>query len=839
MLRSNIPKPFKRRSLSSRARRERIKNRLLGVAVILFFGGIIGVTALIGWFSRDLPDPNKLIDRVIPLSTKIYDRTGTHLLYEVHGEKQRTLVSIEELPSYLKWATITVEDKDFYSHQGFDLKGILRAIAIDVIRGRKAQGGSTITQQFIKNSLLSSKKEFSRKVKELILAYQIEKRFTKDQILQLYFNEVPYGSTAYGVQSAAEMYFGKDVKTLTLAEAAILAALPKAPTYYSPWGNNRDKLIARQQKILKDMVSEGHITREEAESARTEKLKFKEPGNSITAPHFVIYVKELLTQTYGEKLVEEGGLRVITTIDYDKQQIAEKAVEAGAKKNAALKASNAALVSLDAKTGEMLAMVGSRDYFDETIDGNVNVVLRRRQPGSSFKPIVYATAFSRGYTPKTTIFDLVTNFTTDPAQKAYMPHNYTSIEYGPVSMKKALAGSLNIAAVKTLYLAGVSNVIQFAKNLGYTSLTDPDRYGLALVLGGAEVTLLEHVAAFTGFAREGVVVKPSAILRVEDKDGRSLEEFKPRTGEQAFDAEIARQINDILSDNTARAYIFGAKNHLTLPDRPSAAKTGTTNDYRDAWTIGYTPSVVTGVWVGNNNNAEMSRGADGSKVAAPIWNQYMRETLKSTPVEQFTKPQDVSTGKGVLDGALGEEIVEKVDMATGLPASEGTPPDLIAEKVRRSIHSILYYVDKENPRGPAPERPENDSQFAVWEEGVRKWAEKNHFEEPVASTSTPVLGSMPAGGTQPAVTILSPQENDTITADSLQAIIQAYAPRGVYKASYYLDDLLVGTYSTAPFELSYPLTARHNGFHTLKVTVADDIGNTQSASVTVNILRRK
>lgn len=800
---------------------------------LAILGAGIAFVGVIGWFSKDLPNPNRLIDRVIPLSTKIYDRTGTHLLYEVHGDKQRSLVDIKDIPAYLKNATIAAEDKDFYTHQGFDLKGILRAIVIDIIRGGKVQGGSTITQQFIKNSLLTSKKSFTRKMKELILAYQLERRFTKDQILQLYFNEIPYGSTAYGAESASQLYFGKSVKDLSLAESATLAALPKAPTYYSPWGNNRDKLIARQKKILNDMVNLEMISDVEAEDAKKEKLKFQKQGRAISAPHFVIYVKELLTETYGEKVVEEGGLKIITTLDYDKQAAAEKAVEEGAKKNLAVKAQNAALVSLDAKTGEILAMVGSKDYFDESIDGNVNVTLRKRQPGSSFKPIVYATAFMKGYTPKTTLFDLLTNFNLNPSQKDYVPKNYTGKEYGPVSMKKALAGSLNIAAVKTLYLAGVPQVIALAQKLGYASLTDPDRYGLALVLGGAEVTLLEHTAAFSAFAQEGRVIKPQAVLRVEDARGAVLEEAKQVERDLAFDPQVARQINDILSDNNARAYVFGARNHLTL-DRPAGVKTGTTNDFHDAWTIGYTPSIVSGVWVGNNDSAPMAKGADGSKLAAPIWNAYMRAALAGTPPESFQKPEDVLTDKAVLNGGLGEEQTIVFDRLTGLPATPETPADLREEKIQRRIHSILYYLDKDDPLGPRPQNPEADPQFINWERGVRAWAEKNHVLEEI-QPNTAGGGSLEL----PSLTILAPQENETIIADTLTASVQASASKGVQKVDYYLDESLIETVLSAPYALSRQLTNADNGFHTLTAKLTDAAGNTQSASVTINILVRK
>ncbi|MBI2644925.1 PBP1A family penicillin-binding protein [Candidatus Uhrbacteria bacterium] len=634
------PRLFRHKRISHHfSRRKNKKGRIFRIIffVILFFFllGIIGFFGMIGWFSRDLPHPDKLLDRSIPLSTKIYDRTGEHLLYEVHGAQQRSLVSISHIPNSLKKATITAEDKGFYTHKGFDVRGILRSILVDIISRKKAQGGSTITQQFIKNSLLTSRKTFTRKIKELVLAYQLEKQFSKDQILQMYFNEIPYGSTAYGVQAASKMYFGKNVQDLSLAESAYLAALPKAPTYYSPWGSHRDKLDARKNAILSDMEKEEYISEEEARAAQEEKIKFKSPGQGIEAPHFVMYVKELLADAYGEKRVEEGGLKVITSLDYDKQKFAEQTIRKQGEKNISMDALNAALFSLDTKTGEILAMVGSRDYHNEDIDGNVNVVLRRRQPGSSFKPIVYAAAFQKGYTPDTILFDIVTNFDTTGI-KEYSPHNYTGKEYGPVTLRQALAGSLNIPAVKTLYLVGVPHVIEFAQSLGYTSLTDPDRYGLSLVLGGAEVTLFEHTAAFTAFAQEGKRVAPIAILRVEDEKNTVLKEFKDPIIQEVFDPEVARNISAILSDQKAREFIFGGHNYLILSDRPAAVKTGTTNDNRDAWTIGYTPSLVTGVWVGNNNNTPMKKGADGSKVAAPIWNEFMTYALKNTPPEPLS-----------------------------------------------------------------------------------------------------------------------------------------------------------------------------------------------------------
>lgn len=830
---------FKRKALpmkvtrpSPRRKKSRGKTALLALALLGAVGTLILIGAL-GWLTAGLPDPNKLMDRVVSQSTKIYDRTGQHLLYEVHGEEQRSLVALADVPSALKWATIVAEDRDFYSHKGFDLRGIARAIVVDVLTGRKAQGGSTITQQFIKNALLSSKKTFTRKFRELILAYQIEKRFTKDQILQLYLNEIPYGSTAYGVSAAAQLYFAKNITELTTAESALLASLPRAPSYYSPWGANRDKLIARQHRILDGMATLDIISRDEAEDAKNQKLTFREERGVFLAPHFVNYVREQLSATYGEKLVQEGGLKITTALDFEKQLAAEKAITQGSKTAASFGASNAALVSLSAHTGEILAMVGSKDYFDESIDGNVNVVLRKRQPGSSFKPIVYATAFSRGFTPSTIIFDLVTNFSTDPSQKDYTPHNYTDTEYGPVTMKKALAGSLNIAAVKTLYLAGVRNVITLAKTLGYQSLQDPDRYGLALVLGGAEVTLLEHTAAFTVFAREGSVVTPVSILKVQDSRGTTLEEWRTPAVTDTLDPEAARQINDILSDNSARTYIFGAKNHLTLPGRSVAAKTGTTNDYRDAWTIGYTPSLVTGVWVGNNDNTAMKRGADGSKIAAPIWNQYMRASLAGMPVEPFQKPLPLTTGVAVLDGEYANEKKVMIDSTTGEPATDLTPPELRQERITREIHTILHLLDKNNPRAvTTPDHPEQDPQYSVWEKGVRAWVKKNNIEEGVLTpTTTPSSDSQ-----APTLVILTPQENETIASDTLTATLQVSAPSGVGKVEYFLDDALIASPPTAPYNLSYPLELKDNGFRSLKVRVTDLTGNTQQGSVVVNLL---
>jgi 1A family penicillin-binding protein len=812
--------------------------------VVLGISGIFCLLLSFLWFGRNLPDPNKIIERAVPESTKIYDRTGKTIIYEVHGEKKRTLVNLEDISNFAKWATITTEDKDFYRHQGFDLKGIIRALIFDVLRGGKVQGGSTITQQLIKNSILTNERTFVRKIKELILAYRIEKKFSKDEILKMYFNEVPYGSVIYGIEATSQAFFGKSAKDLDLAEGAVLAVIPRATTYYSPFGTHTDELFARQKTILDQMAEEGYITKAEAEEAKNKKIEFLGKKEGLMAPHFIMYVKELLAQEYGEKMVEEGGLKVYTTLDLYKQKIAEEAIKDGVKKNEKFKAYNAALVALDPKTGEILAMVGSKDYFADPLpegctpgkncqfEPNVNVTLRSRQPGSSFKPIVYAAAFKKGYTSETILFDVETVFKTEIG-KDYIPHNYDGEEHGPVTIRKALAGSLNIPAVKTIYLTGTENVLNLAEEMGYSTFKDRSRFGLSLVLGGGEVKLLEHVYAFGAFAREGELHETVAILKVLDKNGKILEEHRDQK-KKILDEEICRQINSILSDNEARSFIFGAQNYLTLGERPVAAKTGTTNDYRDAWTIGYTPSIAAGVWVGNNDNSEMKRGADGSMVAAPIWNAFMGKVLGNTPIEQFKPPLPLAVEKPILRGIVPSEVTVKIDRASGKLATPLTPLSFTQEKTYRSdLHSILYYVDKNNPQGPAPEHPEEDLQYVTWEEGVKKWAEKQGY----AVENPPIFyDDLHIPQNQPNITITNPLAGMTFIGPTMDIRVDTNAARGVSRVEYYLDNQLIGVSRFSPFNLFYTIAGFENGFHALKAIAYDDIDNSKSEQIDINLL---
>jgi len=810
-----------------------------------FILGAFFLFVLILWFSKGLPSADKLIERDVALSTKIYDRTGETVLYDVHGTEKRTMIDLDDIPQFAKNATITAEDRAFYEHHGFKLTGIIRAAIKNLTKGTLyGQGGSTITQQLVKNAILSPEKTYTRKLKELVLSYRIEKEFKKDQILKMYFNEIPYGSTVYGIEAAAQTFFSKKASELSLAEATILAALPKAPTYYSPYGNNKDKLIIRQQYILDEMSALGYITEEDLQVAKEEELNFSPLRDNIIAPHFVMYVKELLAEKYGEEFIQQGGLTVITSLDLDKQKKAEEAIENGMELVSELGGSNGALTAIDPKTGQILAMVGSKNYFDIENDGNFNVAIAKRQPGSSFKPMVYTALLEKGYTSETILFDLVTNFNPYPEdeEKNYIPHNYDSKERGPVTVRQSLQGSLNIPAVKALYLAGVNNVLNLAEKMGYNTFGDRDRFGLSLVLGGGEVKLLEHVAAYGILAREGIKHPTVVLLKVENKSGIIIEEYKDEQ-KRILGAETVRKINNILSDDNARSYVFGTGSNLTLQGRPVCAKTGTTNDYRDAWTIGYTPSLVAGVWVGNNDNTEMARGAGGIKAAAPIWNDFMMAVLgsgdkdDSTPVENFSEPLEDIAEKPILNGVGLYEKKVNIDKKTGQIANDFCPDFMIEERIYSTIHSILFYVDKNNPRGEWPQNPDRDPQFNGWESAVLAWA---------STTKEVVLGAPPTEKchlhnleNKPFLKIIYPNNKDKISSQSIDVRVDASAPRGINHIDYYIDNLLVKSVNAYPFGLNYPSIKVSNGFHTISVKPYDDVGNYNVASIEINLMAER
>jgi 1A family penicillin-binding protein len=691
--------------------REQKKKILIGIAAAALLLAIVGVVQVIG-IVRELPRPEKMTSFQPVQSTKIYDRTGQTLLYEIHGDQNRTLVAADKIPLYAKQATIAAEDQGFYDHSALDWKGTLRAVFVNIAKGEFAQGGSTITQQLVKNTFLTPEKTIKRKIKELILAYWIENHYSKDDILTYYMNQIPYGANAYGIEAASTLYFGKSAQDLTVAQSAALASMIKSPSHYSPWGSYKNDLLQRKDYVLGQMEKLGFISQEQLKQALQEQLAFQ-PQNlgAIKAPHFVMMVKDYLTSKYGDELVEKGGLKVITTLDWKKQQAAEEAVKAGAERNTQLyKGTNAALVAQDPKTGQLLALVGSADYFNKDIDGNFNVAAQGlRQPGSAFKPITYLAAFEKGYTPDTVVFDVKTDFnTTGNPSMSYVPENYDGIYRGPVALRDALAQSLNVPAVKVLYLTGLKNAIAAAQQLGITTLTNQSRYGLSLVLGGGEVKLTDLVEAYSVFAQDGTKHDQSFILQVQDSQGKTLEEFQDRS-EQIVDPQYVRMLNGILSDANLRAPLFHASLGLTqFEGYQVAMKTGTTNDYRDAWTMGYSPFLTVGVWAGNSNNKPMQRNAGSILAAVPIWSDFMRKALADYPAEAFPQANPVQSAVPMVNGTF------------NVPTDRSGNPN-------PQMHSILWYINKDNPQQPqdGSYNPASDPQFPNWEGPVLEWARAN------------------------------------------------------------------------------------------------------------------
>jgi len=618
----------------------------------LFF--VLCSLGLFIYYAKDLPRPEKFTERAFVESTKIYDRTGEVLLYELYGEEKREIIPLSEVPEHLKQAVIATEDANFYSHFGIDFRGILRAVQINLKIGKPTYGGSTISQQLIRSTFLTLEKTIKRKIREIILTLEMERRYSKDQILEWYLNQIPLGPNIYGVEAASKTYFNKSTKDISVAEAASLAALIKTPSYLSPFGPNRDELLGRKDYVLDRMVKEGYLTPEQAETAKEEELKFAEIKQTIKAPHFVLYVEEYLFEKYGKNFLEEEGFKVYTTLDWELQKAAEKAIEERIERNKGYKAYNASLVAIDPKTGEILAMVGSADWFGESypegcdltpevdclFDPKVNVATYKigRQPGSAFKPFVYVTAFQNGYDDEYIVIDKETNFVVW-GDKEYIPQNYDGKFRGPVTLRQALAQSINVPSVKVLLnLAGLPESIETAKKCGITTLNRPiSFYGPAIVLGGGEVRLLDMVSAYGVFATEGLKIPPISISKIEDSKGNIIEENK-KTPRRVLEQEPARLLNDVLSDNEARTPMFGANSALYFENYQVAAKTGTTNNYRDAWTIGYTPNIAAGVWVGNNDNTSMSK-KPGVVLAGPIWRAFMLEALAKFPNESFTPPE--------------------------------------------------------------------------------------------------------------------------------------------------------------------------------------------------------
>lgn len=699
--------------------------------------GVIVFALTVAWMaSLELPDFNNFENRDISNSTKIYDRTGKIVLYNIHDNVKRTEIPLSEMSPYVQAATISIEDAHFYEHHGFRPLSFLRAMLANLQSGSFSQGGSTIDQQVIKNALLTRDKKISRKIKEIILSIKLDSQLPKDTILQIYLNESPYGGTLYGVEEASLAYFNKHAKDVTIAEAAYLASLPQSPTYLSPYGKHRDALEARKNLVLDRMYELGHITKQERDTAKAEKLAFEPDSTSSgKALHFVFYLREYLEQTYGEDVVSNGGLKVISTLDYDAQKKLEEIVKQGALDNEKrFNAKNAALVAIDPRTGQILSMVGSRDFFDKEIPGQYNIATASRQPGSSFKPIVYAAAFLAGYTPETVLFDVPTQFSSlcdavgnpKPNVKAtacYMPENYDGKFRGPIALRDALAQSLNVPAVKLLYLVGINKAIELAQKMGLSTINDPARYGLSLVLGGGEITLLELTNAYGVFANNGTYHKPVGILEVRDRNDNLLEKYADN-GVEVLPETVTSLISSVLSDNQAKIPAYGASSPLFFGDRPVASKTGTTNDYRDVWVIGYTPSVVVGMWGGNNDNTPIDKKVAGF-VLAPIWHKAMSVFIDTSPIEYFPDPLPNTKEKPILRGVW------------CLPSG---------------IHEILQYVIKDDPDGPYPSNPYSDPQTSLWETSLQTWLSSHYVDCPYQYPQNPTIP-----GDYPPTILPSPQ----------------------------------------------------------------------------------
>ena len=598
----------------------------------------IFIPVLFMLFVQELPNPKMLSLTRLPQTTKIYDRNGT-LLYQIYASENRTIAPLNSVPKYLQEATIAIEDKDFYRHPGFDVTAIIRSVIKD-ISTKELQGGSTITQQLIKSALLSPETTIKRKVKEIVLAFWAERIYNKNQILELYFNHVPYGGTAWGVEAAAEIYFGKKVKDLDLAESAFLAGIPKAPTIYSPFGENPNLWKKRQKEVLKRMSELGFITKEKANEAAREELHFNLPQTPIYAPHFVMYVKDFLTKKYGIAAVEKGGLNVITSLDLKQQEMAQKIVSDEVNNNAYLNLTNGAAMITNPKNGDILAMVGSRDYSDPA-SGNVNVTTSLRQPGSSIKVVTYAAALSNGFTAATILDDSPVSYAF-PGSPTYFPVNYDGKFHGKVPLRLAFANSFNIPAVKVLNQIGISTMINFGRKMGIKSWNDPKRYGLSITLGGADLTMVELATVYGVLANQGERVDINPILKITDYKGTILEEKADVSKTRVLDKGVAFIISSILSDDSSRSWEFGSNSPLNIPGRTTSVKTGTSDNKKDNWTIGYTPSRLVSVWVGNNDSSPMSQTlASGITGAAPIWNRIMTELLAKSPDEKLPLPPDV------------------------------------------------------------------------------------------------------------------------------------------------------------------------------------------------------
>ncbi|MCH7951480.1 transglycosylase domain-containing protein [Patescibacteria group bacterium] len=816
---------------------------LRGLAIFTFLSVVSGIfvfSILFAWYAKDLPRPDRVVRRE-GFATKILDRNGKQL-WDVYGEQRRIPITLEKAPLHLQQAVIAVEDKDFYKHEGFDPRGILRAFG-NIILYRRLQGGSTLTQQLVKNVLLTPERTLARKIKEFILAVQIERRFTKDEILTMYLNEAPFGGTAWGVEVAAEVYFAKNVRDLTLVESAILAGLPQRPTAYSPFGANPNAYIGRTGDVLRRMREDGYITREQEKEAREQldTVEFAASDTSIRAPHFVMYVREQLSEIYGDRMVEQGGLTVTTTLDLELHEQAQRTVAEEIKKVEGIHITNGAALVMDPQTGEILAMVGSKDFFADDYDGQVNVVLSLRQPGSAIKPVTYATAFSRGFTPASPIMDVQTKFPGRTEAEPYVPVNYDGQHHGPMPLRTALGSSINLPAVKVLQLVGLRDMLGLAHDMGFTTLAPTTenmrRFGLSVTLGGGEVRLIDMVTAYSAFSNGGTRVEPVSLLEVLDRNGKTLFEHKPTSGRRVISEQVAFLVNDILSDNSARLLTFGVNSLINIAGRPIAVKTGTTNDQRDNWTVGWTNgTAVVGVWVGNNDNSPMVQVASGVSGAAPIWRRIFLEVLRTRAAPKFTPPSDVE--------------LHSVDTISGYPAHDDYPArseyfingtlssgkDPIHTKLKVCGSSGKLATQAQIANGDYEERefyvfkaPQVLAKEAreVWQNGIDQWLATqgdSRFHPP---------RELCEGNEEMVVRVHSPANETQLDSNDVFMDVEVFSDSSVEWVKIIVDDAVRDTLTERPFRTTMFLD---DGRYTLKFKARNSAGReAESGEVRIGV----
>src|SRR3989339_770414 len=825
---------WNQRRMGNRRRRWDRQTILKNLGILALFGvlaGIVLVIILFAWTAASLPNPNKVVRRE-GFSTKIVDREGK-TLYDLYTDYNRLPVALTEIPQVMQQATIAIEDKEFYSHEGFSMWGMIRGLSRGVTRGR-AQGGSTLTQQLVKNVLLTSDRSLVRKFKELVLALQIEKKFSKDEILTMYLNEAPYGGTAVGIAAASERYFGKEPRDLTLTQAAILAGMPQAPSRYSPYGTDNQAYVARATAVLRRMREDGSIDKQAEELSVSElpKAEFRDQSVAITAPHFVFYVKEQLVELLGEAVVEEGGYTVTTTLDSELQDFAQTTVTEEIDKLASMKIGNGAAMVINPQNGEVLAMVGSKNYFAEDYDGKVNVVMSLRQPGSAIKPVTYATAFAKGYSPSTMLLDVPTKFPGAKEGEFYEPKNYDGKFRGPVQLRFALGSSLNVPAVKLLSLVGLKDMMTTAYEMGLESLEPSSenmkRFGLSVTLGGGEVRLYDLVRAYSAFANGGERIEPVSILKIE-RDGKTIYEAKQIQKRRVLSEEVAFLVNHVLYDNNARLLTFGSNSYLNMNGRAIAVKTGTTNDKRDNWTVGWSSKAVVGVWVGNNDNSAMKEVASGVTGASPIWRNIMLKVWEKYPGEDFEPPNGVEA--------------KQVDVVSGYPEHDGWParadyfgrgtiptePDPIHTRVKicKADNSKLA-SEVDIARGEYDEKEFYvlKSKSTSWIDDIRAWIDTQSDERYKVPTE------FCASDTQTVIGFDKPGNNSKIDTNDVEVRIKVISSKEIEWVKLYLDGTEVESFVDR--NITTTLTI-NTGVHELSAKVKTKDGEEKQTVVKIGV----